>query len=66
MKELIANFPNQLVEALEIGSRAIFKTTETPINNVLITGLGGSGIGGTIISQLLENNISPRRNCDST
>jgi glucose/mannose-6-phosphate isomerase len=58
MKDLIAGFSDQLREALKIGSNAKFKKAVNPIHNVVITGLGGSGIGGTIISQVVENNIS--------
>jgi glucose/mannose-6-phosphate isomerase len=51
MKTLVANFPTQLTEALSIAKAS--KISEgKEIHNVLITGLGGSGIGGTIVSEL--------------
>ncbi len=53
MLQLIENFPNHLTEALEICQRTNLQAPERDINNVLITGLGGSGIGGTIVSDLL-------------
>ncbi len=52
MKDLIAGFSNQLRHALEIGEAAELQKSHKNIQNVLITGLGGSGIGGTIVSEL--------------
>ena len=48
MKSLVANFPVQLHEAIDIGDRSKLNGPERPVKNILITGLGGSGIGGTI------------------
>lgn len=53
MKTLIELFTKQLEEALEIGNNANLTKHATPIHNVVITGLGGSGIGGKIVSQLV-------------
>ncbi len=58
MKDLVAKFPQQLQEALEIASRATLSKSSAEIRNVLISGLGGSGIGGTIVSELLLNETS--------
>lgn len=52
MKDLIQNFPKQLTEAIAIGEKAKLSNAVSEIRNVLITGLGGSGIGGTIISEI--------------
>ena len=51
MKSLVENFPAQLREALEIGSKAKLSGPKRTVKNVLITGLGGSGIGGTIAAE---------------
>jgi glucose/mannose-6-phosphate isomerase len=51
MKELVANFSKQLQEALNIAQQAKI-TSPKKIDNVLITGLGGSGIGGTNVAEL--------------
>lgn len=51
MKKLIENFPNQLREAIRIGGEAKLSKPKK-ISNVFISGLGGSGIGGTIVSEL--------------
>lgn len=58
MKQLVAAFPNHLREALEIGRRAQLKPTQKKINNIVISGLGGSGIGGKIVSQLVAEKIA--------
>lgn len=52
MKTLVEQFPSQLTRAIEIGRSAKLSVQKNPVKNVLITGLGGSGIGGTIISEL--------------
>ncbi len=53
MKHLIANFSKQLTEAINIGSNAKLSSSTNKISNVLICGLGGSGIGGSIVSELV-------------
>jgi glucose/mannose-6-phosphate isomerase len=55
MKNLIENFPGQLREALEIGNKATLNGPKKKVKNILITGLGGSGIGGTIVSEIVSN-----------
>ena len=57
MKDLVSKFTSQLEEALNIGKEAKLTSCNKDIRNVVITGLGGSGIGGTIVSQLLANEI---------
>jgi glucose/mannose-6-phosphate isomerase len=52
MRTLVEEFPAQLEKAIEIGKSAKLSTPAHPVQNVLISGLGGSGIGGTIISEL--------------
>jgi glucose/mannose-6-phosphate isomerase len=51
MQTLIDGFPAQLEEAVRIGKSALLSEAKNPIQNVLIAGLGGSGIGGTIVSE---------------
>jgi glucose/mannose-6-phosphate isomerase len=57
MKKLISSFTNQLRDAINIGNNAKLTQTEKKINNIVITGLGGSGIGGKIVAQLVRNEI---------
>jgi glucose/mannose-6-phosphate isomerase len=53
MKSLVAGFSRQLKEAIEIGKKASLTKSSHDIRNVLICGLGGSGIGGNMISELV-------------
>jgi len=53
MKDLIQQFPAQLKEAVEIAAKAKLSSLKKPINKVIICGLGGSGIGGTITKETL-------------
>ena len=57
MNDYINAFTQQLGEALEIGRASQLKDSGVEIRNVLICGLGGSGIGGTIVSDLVSNQI---------
>jgi len=56
MKTLVANFSKQLTEAIAIGTNAKLTPAKNSITNVLICGLGGSGIGGSIVSELVAGN----------
>ncbi len=49
MKQLILDFPAQLHEALIIGQSYRFLSAGKDFSNVILTGLGGSGIGGSIV-----------------
>ncbi|MBS1771874.1 MAG: bifunctional phosphoglucose/phosphomannose isomerase [Bacteroidetes bacterium] len=49
MKQLVTDFPIQLHEALIIGQNYKFTSSKKAFSNVVLTGLGGSGIGGSII-----------------
>lgn len=57
MKALVQNFTNQLKEAKTIAEKAVISESKN-IKNILITGLGGSGIGGTIISELISDSCN--------
>ena len=58
MKDLIATFTQQLTEAIAIGEKATFTPSKNEIRNIVITGLGGSGIGGSIVAQVTEKEIN--------
>lgn len=49
MKQLILQFPKQLQDAVKIAQQAALHEHDQDIHHVVIAGLGGSGIGGTII-----------------
>ena len=46
-------FPQHLADALHIARQANLAPARREIHQVVIAGLGGSGIGGTIVSELL-------------
>jgi glucose/mannose-6-phosphate isomerase len=54
MEKLIQDFTDQLRRAKTIAEKAIISNSSN-IQNIVITGLGGSGIGGTIISELVAD-----------
>ena len=53
----IEGFKNQLKEAVEIANRAVL-IRKTNVNQVLVTGLGGSGIGGSVVNELVQDNCT--------
>jgi glucose/mannose-6-phosphate isomerase len=55
MKELIKDFTNQIAHAIVIGNSYSRSEKRRKISNVLISGLGGSGIGGTIAAEVVAS-----------
>lgn len=55
MKQLILDFTKQIATAIEIGNAYSATETDRTISNVLISGLGGSGIGGTIAAEVVAS-----------
>ena len=62
MKELIEDFTKHITESINISNSATLNSFNGKVENVLICGLGGSGIGGSIISQV----VSTDANCPIT
>jgi|AVFP01.1.fsa_nt_gi glucose/mannose-6-phosphate isomerase len=58
MKSLIESFADHLRDALEIGNKAKLKPCTDRLDNVLIAGMGGSGIGGSIISEITDQSVN--------
>ena len=58
MNDYINDFANHLKDAIKIGENAVLKNFPKKINHVLICGLGGSGIGGTIVAEIISPNIT--------
>ena len=55
MDKLVAQFPKQIADAIEIASRCEFSFYKNKtFKNVVICGMGGSGIGGKMVLQLFE------------
>ena len=57
MKKLISEFPNNFDEAKAIALGTKIQTPNNEIQNVIICGMGGSGIGGDFVSKWLEDEI---------
>jgi glucose/mannose-6-phosphate isomerase len=57
MDKLIASFTAQLTEALQIGSSFNFQHEAKPVQHVVISGLGGSGIGASIVQNYTSGSI---------
>ena len=58
MFESIWNFPNNLKDAITLGDGIDLKNDYSHINNIVIAGMGGSAIGGDIVSVLENSNIN--------
>lgn len=52
MKDLIAQFPQQLLEAIETGKNTVIQTNGFQPSEILVAGLGGSGIGAHFAQML--------------
>ncbi|OWY19607.1 bifunctional phosphoglucose/phosphomannose isomerase [Sphingobacteriales bacterium UPWRP_1] len=57
MEQLIADFGQQLSNALEIGKNATLTDHAAPIQNILVTGLGGSGMGADVVIDLCADQL---------
>ena len=55
MDKYINEFSSHIEIGMELGNKLPPGKPSAPINNVLITGLGGSGISGTIVSLLVRD-----------
>lgn len=55
MEKLIHNFSANIKEALQIASKQAFTMNSDVIQNIVICGMGGSGIGGKIVAQWVED-----------
>ena len=57
MHQLIADFSKHIDQAIKIGSESQFNQVDKSFSNVLVCGLGGSGIGGTNVQKVLEKEL---------
>ena len=55
MNDYINDFTNHLRDAMGIGENSDLKKSDKKIDNILICGLGGSGIGGTIVNDIVSS-----------
>lgn len=58
MQDAIKNFPNQLTEALAISKKNKLQFKKKKFNQVYISGLGGSGIGASIVQDFVKDSLS--------
>ena len=58
MNDYINDFSNHLREAIEIANNTTLSPYTKEISNILICGLGGSGIGGTIVSDIISSKVN--------
>lgn len=58
MDELIAQFPKQIADAIQIAKEATLTFHKgKSFQNIVICGMGGSGIGGKMVSQLFAQQL---------
>lgn len=58
MREYVLGTSGQIENALKIVASTVFYPAKNQINNIVICGLGGSGIAGQIIAKLMEGKIN--------
>ena len=58
MKKLLIDFPRQVEDAVRIGSSAPLKPLRRDPHSVLVTGLGGSAIGGDLLRSYLADDLA--------
>jgi len=63
MNTLIADFPKHIDEALQIADRFSFQHHPTSIHNIVIAGMGGSGIGGELIAAWTKDQLNMPLSC---
>ena len=64
MNDYIMAFTSHLNEAINIGENAQLKSCTKKIKHVLICGLGGSGIGGAILADLISPKAKVAISCN--
>lgn len=54
MEKLISAFPQNITDALKIAANVSLKPAANAIHNVVVCGMGGSGIGGKLVAQWVQ------------
>ena len=57
MKDLIYAFPDNIKEAIAIAEASELKKPSNNINNIVMCGLGGSGIGAKMVANWLQDEM---------
>jgi len=58
MDKLISAFPNNITQAIAIAKETTLSKVTNDIQNVVVCGMGGSGIGGRLVQKWVENEIN--------
>jgi glucose/mannose-6-phosphate isomerase len=58
MNVFIQEFPKQLKVAMEIGEQVTLSKHDQPIHNIVVLGMGGSGIGGEFVAEFVRDTCS--------
>ena len=57
MYDLIQSFPQQLEEAIVLGKQAKLTPTKEAIHHVVVSSMGGSGLGGVLVKQCVADQL---------
>ena len=57
MRKLLVEFPNQIEDAVRIGKKFSSPLKASSIENIVVTGLGGSAIGGDLLRSYLSEEL---------
>ena len=57
MYQSIWDFPENIVDAIELSENITLKNEYRDVNNIIIAGMGGSAIGGDVVYSLIKNEI---------
>lgn len=57
MRRLLLDFPRQIEDAIRVGKQAKLSVRSKPIRNIVVTGLGGSAIGGDLLRSFLAGEL---------
>jgi len=58
MQQLIQAFPSNITEALKIALEKTYTKPQHEIKNIVVCGMGGSGIGGQIVQKWVESELA--------
>ncbi len=57
MYQSIWDFPENIIDAIELSENITLKNEYLDVNNIIIAGMGGSAIGGDVVYSLIKNEI---------
>ena len=57
MHKSIFEFPDHIIQALELGNKITLHNNYENIKNIVVAGMGGSAIGGDLVKLLIKNEL---------